>query len=165
VPKSTRRLPRFPRLDCYFSRDSVLCNQHHAEACFAFHHAGVSLSGLFERNYLDHRANIQLQFAGHMREVRRLTNHDVGLSVNRPDLAEVCYQIRQKFSRTIFCPSWQPKARLNSSMATSGNSTSICPASASVDSLKNFFRMTKPTMIAAKAATTSKTDNNTETLR
>ena len=37
--------------------------------------------------------------------------------------------------------------------------------SASVDSLKNFFRMTKPTMIAAKAATTSRTDNNTETLR
>src|SRR3984893_1721398 len=38
--------------------DSVLCNQHHAEPCFALHHASVSIGSLFERNRLDHRADI-----------------------------------------------------------------------------------------------------------
>ena len=33
-------------------------NQHHAEARFAFHHAGISISGLFQRNCLDHRADV-----------------------------------------------------------------------------------------------------------
>src|SRR5262245_10998356 len=36
------------------SRDSILRNQHNAEPCFALHHAGVSLSCLFERNCLYH---------------------------------------------------------------------------------------------------------------
>src|SRR5262249_38780567 len=30
--------------------DSVLCNQHHSEACFAFHHASVSMGGFMPRN-------------------------------------------------------------------------------------------------------------------
>src|ERR1700741_3427399 len=34
------------------------CNEHHAEPCFALHHASVSISSLFERNCLDHRADI-----------------------------------------------------------------------------------------------------------
>ena len=38
--------------------DAVLGNQHHAEACFALHHASVSISGLFERKCLDYRADI-----------------------------------------------------------------------------------------------------------
>jgi hypothetical protein len=33
-------------------------DQHHAEACFALHHASVSISSLFERNCLDPRADI-----------------------------------------------------------------------------------------------------------
>src|SRR3984893_11810504 len=37
--------------------DSVLCNQHHAEPCFALHHASVSISSLFERNCFNHRAD------------------------------------------------------------------------------------------------------------
>ena len=36
----------------------LLCNQPHAEPCLAFHHACVSIGSLFERNCLDHRANI-----------------------------------------------------------------------------------------------------------
>src|SRR5258705_13645744 len=38
--------------------DSVLCNQNHAEPCFAFHHAIVSIGSLFERSCLDHRADV-----------------------------------------------------------------------------------------------------------
>src|SRR6202035_2980071 len=30
----------------------------HAESCFALHHASVSISGLFKRSCLGHRANI-----------------------------------------------------------------------------------------------------------
>jgi hypothetical protein len=41
-----------------FLRDSVLCNQHHTEPCFALHHASVSIGSVFERNCLDHRADI-----------------------------------------------------------------------------------------------------------
>ena len=36
----------------------ILCNQHHAKPCFAVHHASVSISSLFERKCLDHRADI-----------------------------------------------------------------------------------------------------------
>ena len=36
----------------------VFCNQHHAEARLAFHHAGISIGGLFQRNCLDHRADV-----------------------------------------------------------------------------------------------------------
>src|SRR6185503_4057808 len=32
--------------------------QHHAEPCFALHHAGVTISSLFERKCLDHRTDI-----------------------------------------------------------------------------------------------------------
>src|SRR2546426_11158701 len=39
-------------------RDSVLCDQDHAEQCFALHHASVSITSLFERSCLDHRADI-----------------------------------------------------------------------------------------------------------
>src|SRR6266849_8501588 len=39
-------------------RGSIPGNQDHAEPRFALHHAGVSVSGLFERKRLDHRANI-----------------------------------------------------------------------------------------------------------
>jgi hypothetical protein len=45
-------------VDRCFLRDSVLCNQHHAKPCFALDHASVSISSLFERNCLDHRANV-----------------------------------------------------------------------------------------------------------
>src|ERR1700730_18235654 len=38
--------------------NSVLCKQHHPEPCFALHHASEGVRGLFERNCLDHRANI-----------------------------------------------------------------------------------------------------------
>src|SRR5262245_16137542 len=34
------------------------CKQHHAEPGFAFHHSSISISGLFERECLDHRADI-----------------------------------------------------------------------------------------------------------
>src|ERR1700676_1802592 len=43
---------------CWLLRGSVLRDQDHAEARFAFHHASVTLSRLFERNCLDHRADI-----------------------------------------------------------------------------------------------------------
>jgi hypothetical protein len=36
--------------------DSVRCNQHHSESCFALHHASVSISRLFQRGCLDHRS-------------------------------------------------------------------------------------------------------------
>src|SRR2546429_5730257 len=36
----------------------ALCNQHHAEPCFALHHASVSIGGLFERNCLDHGSDV-----------------------------------------------------------------------------------------------------------
>jgi hypothetical protein len=36
------------------SNDSVFCNQHRAEPCFALHHACVSINTLFERNCLDY---------------------------------------------------------------------------------------------------------------
>src|ERR1700730_6567473 len=38
--------------------NSVLCDQHQAELCLALHHASVSISSLFERSCLDHRADI-----------------------------------------------------------------------------------------------------------
>src|SRR5262249_14537418 len=34
------------------------CKQHYAEPGFAFHHSSISISGLFERKCLDHRADI-----------------------------------------------------------------------------------------------------------
>src|SRR5439155_25910336 len=37
---------------------SVLNKQHHAEPCFALHHASVSICSLFETNGLNHRADI-----------------------------------------------------------------------------------------------------------
>src|SRR5882762_1478162 len=37
---------------------SVLCNQHHAEPRLALHHTSVSIRRLFERNCLDHWADI-----------------------------------------------------------------------------------------------------------
>jgi hypothetical protein len=45
-------------MDRCFLRASVLRNQNHTEPCFALHHASVSISSLFERNSLDHRADI-----------------------------------------------------------------------------------------------------------
>jgi hypothetical protein len=70
------------------------------------------------------------------------------------------------FIRAVFLKHTHLSAELNVAVNYyAGKSTSLCQASASVDSLKNFFRMTKLTMIAAKAATTSRTGNNTETLR
>jgi len=55
------------------------------------------------------------------------TNHASGIGSSNPelfavripsiivaDMVRACYQMRQKFWRTIFCPSWQPKACLNS---------------------------------------------------
>jgi hypothetical protein len=41
-----------------FRSETILCNQHHAEPCFALHHASVTISSLFERNRLDHRADV-----------------------------------------------------------------------------------------------------------
>ena len=38
--------------------DSVVGNQHHAEARFALHHAGVTVGSLFEWDCLDHGADI-----------------------------------------------------------------------------------------------------------
>jgi hypothetical protein len=40
------------------SRTSGDHSEDHAEPCFALHHASVSISSLFERNCLDHRADI-----------------------------------------------------------------------------------------------------------
>ena len=40
------------------SSGSALGNQDHAEARLALHRAGVSISSLFERSCLDHRANV-----------------------------------------------------------------------------------------------------------
>src|ERR1700737_2499857 len=37
---------------------SAFRDQHHAEPRFPLHHAGVSISGLFEGSCLDHRADI-----------------------------------------------------------------------------------------------------------
>src|SRR4029453_10773148 len=45
-------------VDRWSLSNSVLCNQHHAEPRFALHHASVSISSLFNRNCLDHRADI-----------------------------------------------------------------------------------------------------------
>jgi len=44
--------------DYALSRDSVFCNQHHAEPCFAVHHSSKSIGGPFERKCLDHRTYI-----------------------------------------------------------------------------------------------------------
>ena len=38
--------------------DFILCNQHNAEPRLALHHASVGIRSLFERNCLDHRADI-----------------------------------------------------------------------------------------------------------
>jgi hypothetical protein len=38
--------------------EAGFCNQHHAEPRLALHHASVSISSLFERDGLDHRADI-----------------------------------------------------------------------------------------------------------
>src|SRR5690349_10729090 len=40
------------------SLHSVLRDQHDAEACFALHHATVSIRSLFERKRLDHRPDV-----------------------------------------------------------------------------------------------------------
>jgi len=40
------------------SKALLTCNQHHAEPCFAFDHASVSITSLFERKCLDHRTDI-----------------------------------------------------------------------------------------------------------
>ncbi len=64
------------------SSGSLFCNQHHAEPCFALHHASVSVSSLLERSCLDHRADI-LQDA----EGKRVFGIDCSAgqaSVNRP---------------------------------------------------------------------------------
>jgi hypothetical protein len=47
-----------PSVDRRTWKGSVLCNQHHAEASLALHHASVGIRSLFERNGLDHRADI-----------------------------------------------------------------------------------------------------------
>ena len=45
-------------VDCGPLSGSVLGNQYHAETRLTFHHASVAISSLFERNCLDHRADI-----------------------------------------------------------------------------------------------------------
>jgi Zinc-binding dehydrogenase len=50
LSRGSFQLPSVGR--CAFS-GSVLCNQHHAEPCFALHHASVSIGSLFERNVAD----------------------------------------------------------------------------------------------------------------
>jgi len=61
------------------SSDSVFCNQHHAEPCFALHHAGVTLSSLFERNCLD-------QWGGYFPKTlkARVSSQSIGVPVSVP---------------------------------------------------------------------------------
>src|SRR5437016_5294216 len=40
------------------SKVLLSCDQHHAEPCFAFDHASVSISSLLERKCLDHWADV-----------------------------------------------------------------------------------------------------------
>src|SRR5260370_5930659 len=57
LPLSVLRLLFSCRISCTLS-DSAVRNQHHAEPCFALHHASVSIGSLFERKCLDHRTDI-----------------------------------------------------------------------------------------------------------
>src|SRR5260370_39293344 len=56
-PRTVTLFDTIARRLCALS-GSILCDQHHAKACFALHHGRVSIGSLFERSRLDHRANI-----------------------------------------------------------------------------------------------------------
>src|ERR1700730_6549598 len=66
--------------------ESILCNQHYAEPCFALHHASVSISGLFERRCLDHWADIRLDAEG--QRVLTINGGAGKASVDRPTAKE-----------------------------------------------------------------------------